>query len=122
MPEKELEENILSKLVKERREKLDYTQDELAEKLGVSRQTISKWENGYINNMSLEYVSDYASILRLPAIAFIYPETYLESEYIDEDYIDMAKKLQDNKIGINNIQQFIDLVKDIKLNIFKELR
>lgn len=37
---------VLGKRIKEEREKQDWTQDQLAEKLHVSRQAISKWEVG----------------------------------------------------------------------------
>lgn len=36
----------LGKLIKEKREELHMTQEELAEKLNVSRQAVSKWESG----------------------------------------------------------------------------
>ncbi|GHP13199.1 hypothetical protein YK48G_06240 [Lentilactobacillus fungorum] len=37
---------ILGQRIKEEREKNDWTQDQLAETLHVSRQAVSKWENG----------------------------------------------------------------------------
>lgn len=38
--------NMISSNLKYLRDKYDYTQEQFAEKLGVSRQTIAKWENG----------------------------------------------------------------------------
>ena len=38
--------NMIGSNLKYLRDKYDYTQEQFAEKLGVSRQTIAKWENG----------------------------------------------------------------------------
>ena len=38
-------ESTLGKRISEQRKKLSLTQEELAEKLGVSAQAVSKWEN-----------------------------------------------------------------------------
>lgn len=37
---------MISKQIKDLRKQHNYTQEELAEKLNTSRQTISKWEQG----------------------------------------------------------------------------
>ena len=39
-------DNKIGKYIKDQREERNLTQTELADKLYVSRQTISKWENG----------------------------------------------------------------------------
>lgn len=36
----------IGKYIAEKRRKQNFTQEQLAEKLGVSNKTISKWENG----------------------------------------------------------------------------
>ena len=46
------------------RKKNMLTQEELAEKLCVSRQTITKWENGLISP-SLEYLIDLSQIFNV---------------------------------------------------------
>lgn len=38
--------SIVGEKIKENRDKAGYTQEELANRIGVSRQTLSKWENG----------------------------------------------------------------------------
>lgn len=38
--------SIVGERIKENRDKAGYTQEELANRIGVSRQTLSKWENG----------------------------------------------------------------------------
>lgn len=116
------DQNVLSNLIQSKREELGLTQQEVADHLDVSRQTISKWENGYIKHMDIGKVPQYSTLLELPAIAFIYPDTYLDSKYIDHDYIEIARKLESNNISIENIKQYIKLISDIKLNLFKDLR
>lgn len=55
---------VLGKRIKEEREKNDLTQDDLANILNVSRQTISKWELGsaYPDTERLIEISDYFHI------------------------------------------------------------
>jgi len=50
----------ISQIIKQKRKELDLTQDALAEKLGITPQAVSKWENGVsmpditiLNNLSL---------------------------------------------------------------------
>lgn len=115
-------ENILSDLIQLKREQLNLTQQEVADALSVSRQTVSKWENGYINHMSIEKVSKYSEILKLPEMAFIYPASYLELDYIDDEYINIAKELKSNNISIKNIKLYINLISEIRLDLFKNIR
>ena len=42
--------NIISKYLQLLRKKHNYTQDELAKRLDISRQAISKWETGVSHN------------------------------------------------------------------------
>lgn len=42
--------NIISKYLQLLRKSNNYTQDDLAEKLGISRQAVSKWETGVSYN------------------------------------------------------------------------
>ena len=48
----------IGKYIAEKRRKQNFTQEQLAEKLGVSNKTISKWENG-------KCLPDYSIILKL---------------------------------------------------------
>ena len=60
------------------RDKFNFSQKELAEKLGVSFQTISKWENDY----------SYPDIKEIPRIAMIFHvsiDDLFGYDYQDED-------------------------------------
>ena len=51
--------NIISKYLQFLRKSNNYTQDDLAEKLGISRQAVSKWETGMtIPDLSLIHISE----------------------------------------------------------------
>lgn len=50
--------------LKERRIQLNLTQREVAERVGVSEATISRWEGGQIANMKRQYIADYAAALQ----------------------------------------------------------
>ena len=47
------------------RERIGYTQEELAKKLGVSRSLVNNWENGYAN-ISLKQLIKLAYIYQVP--------------------------------------------------------
>lgn len=52
----------VSKRIKDLRTKHGYTMEQLAEKVGVSKSTIAKWENGYVDNMRQEKIFKLAVI------------------------------------------------------------
>ena len=52
----------MGKRIKQKREELNMTQEELGEKLGVLRQTICKWENGDVQNIKRSYIAEMAKI------------------------------------------------------------
>lgn len=43
-----------------------YTMETLAEKLGVSKSTIAKWENGYVENMRQDNIMKLAEVFDVP--------------------------------------------------------
>ena len=56
-----------SKRIKELRIRHDMTMEVLAEKIGVSKSTIAKWENGYVENMRQDNILKLALIFNVPA-------------------------------------------------------
>ena len=59
-----MKENIIGKIILEARKKKNLSQDALAKKIHVSRQTISNWEND-INNPDLETIEKLCKVLDL---------------------------------------------------------
>lgn len=60
--------------IKERREELRMTQEELANKSGVSRQTISALENGKYDNVLIGTLAAIATALDTTVDKIFYPE------------------------------------------------
>ena len=60
--------------IRERREELRMTQDELAQKSGVSRQTISSIETGKYNNVLVGTLAAIATALDTTVDKIFYPE------------------------------------------------
>lgn len=52
----------LGKRIHDKREECKLTQSQLAKKLGVSRQTIYKWENGAVKHIDRPYIATLADI------------------------------------------------------------
>ena len=73
---------ILAEKISEERKKNGWSQEELAEKLSVSRQSVSKWESG-------QSVPDLNRILEMARI-FGVTTDYLLKDEIEEDEIYMS--------------------------------
>ena len=52
-------------LIKMRRLELDMTMKELAQKVGVSEGTVSRWESGNINNMRRDRIAKLSEVLQI---------------------------------------------------------
>lgn len=56
----------IGNLIKERRTTLGITQKEIADYVGVSEGTVSRWESANISNMRRDRIAKLAEILRVP--------------------------------------------------------
>lgn len=81
--DKELKDRT-SKRIKELRIEHKYTMEVLAEKIGVSKSTIAKWENGYVDNMRQDNIVKLAEVFDVPA-------TYILG-YIDNEEAQREKR------------------------------
>lgn len=97
------------------RERIGYTQEELAKKLGVSRSLVNNWENGYAN-ISLKQLIKLAYIYQVPIdylLGIIEEIDDYEYHYIDTmDLKSIGLKLKDirktNKMTQDKFAQKID--------------
>lgn len=87
---------ILGQRIKEEREKRQWTQDYLAEKLNVSRQAISKWEVG----------STYPDIDRLVQISNLFGIT-LDSLIKGDDSLKKSIVITKNAKAQTNVWEFM---------------
>lgn len=85
----------ISKCIKDARQNNNISQESLAEQLGVSRQTISSWENG-------KSYPDLVSIIKMSDIF----------------NISLDKMLKEDKKFVNNMQEKMDTVKSNKSIVF----
>ena len=85
----------ISKCIKDARQNNNISQESLAEQLGVSRQTISSWENG-------KSYPDLVSIIKMSDIF----------------NISLDKMLKEDKKLVNNMQEKMDTVKSDKSIVF----
>ena len=76
------------KSIRDARKKLNFTQDDLAAKLGVNRATISKYENGVID-IPPSQARELARILKIGNWYELYPEEK-QGDAIVEDVFDRA--------------------------------
>lgn len=80
-----MNQEIVGKTIKENRLKLQLTQSELGEKLGVTYKTISRWENG-------NYMPDISLLIPLCKELNISLNELLGSDTPEENIIEVAQK------------------------------
>lgn len=57
--------------LKERREQLNLSQEEVAHAIGVTKATVSKWEKGYIANMKRDKISQLSKVLKVSPLSIL---------------------------------------------------
>lgn len=53
---------IMGQRIKEKREAMNLSVEELADKIGVSRQTVYKWEKGLVKNIDRDFIGKMAHL------------------------------------------------------------
>lgn len=86
-------------IIKERRESLGYSLNELAEKIGVNRSTVMRWENGDIENMKRDKIVSLAEALKIS------PAVIMGWEDIEEPKV---AKVSDTVKNINTLASQLD--------------
>ena len=102
-----------NELIKMRRLELNMTMKELAQKVGVSEGTISRWESGDIENMKRDKIAALARALEVP------PAVLMDWEEYDADRIRKnmeVKRLYDLALvaDIRNVEIATDLLKRLE--------
>jgi len=87
-------------IIKNRRIELNMTMKEVADKVGVSEGTVSRWESGDIANMRRDKIMALAKVLDLsPNVIMEWDDTEPEQEqhyYLDDDAREMAEFMHKN--------------------------
>lgn len=76
-------DDIVAKRLKELRAKSNLTMEQVADKIGVSKSTIAKWENGYVANMKRDKIAALAKLYKVPPL---YVSGYVEDDISEEEY------------------------------------
>lgn len=76
-------------VIKMLRKKSGMTQDDLARKLGVTKSSVQKYENGLVQNLKLQTIRDLCNIFHAPPWYFIFPE---QSVLENEKEVELLKK------------------------------
>lgn len=94
--------DITSKRIKELRTKSDLTMEALAKKIGVSKSTIAKWENGYVDNMRQDMIMKLANVFN---VSPLYILGYNEDEISREETFKLlySQLSDDQKTVIDNM-------------------
>lgn len=69
----------IGKMLKERREALNLSQQEVADYVQVSKSAVSRWESGELENMGRSKIQALAKILEISPISIIFGEEYQEN-------------------------------------------
>ena len=104
--------------LKQRRIELNLTMAEVADKVGVSEATISRWESGDIANMRRDKIVLLAKALHVSPSFIMGSEDNNGSDNRDSElsgvYFSLAKNAQDEGIDPNDILLAIDMIKRLK--------
>lgn len=100
-------------IIKNRRIELNMTMKEVADKVGVSEGTVSRWESGDIANMRRDKIMALAKVLDLsPNVIMEWDDTEPEQEqhyYLDDDACEMAEFMHKNP----NYKVLFDAVRNV---------
>ena len=108
------EKKVMSKgkRIKELREKYELTQDQLAQKLETTKQTIFKYENGIVTNIPSDKVEKMASIFNVsPSYILGWDDTIAEKPNPKEKHVvEIFRNLNDD--GQDRVIEYAEYVRD----------
>ena len=84
-PEKEMEVVFLTigSIIRDRRLELNMTQEDLANAVGATKATVSRWESGDIHKMKRSMIAALSRVLRLDPMLFLQQEEVLLPDEVD---------------------------------------
>lgn len=84
----------VNELIANRRKELGLTLEEVANKVGVSKSTVKKWESGFIKNMRRDKMGLLAEALQLSPMDLLEDAPATDGYYDDPDTAELAEKLR----------------------------
>ena len=102
-----------NEVIRMRRKELKMTLKEVANTVGVSEATVSRWESGDIKNMRRDKIAALARVLDVPPAVLMdweqFDEELAERKKLTKELIDLA-----NVAELENIRIAIDLLKRLE--------
>lgn len=100
----------VNEMIEHRRKELGLTMEEVANKVGVSKSTVKKWESGYIKNMRRDKMALLAEALQISPMDLL-DDTSDDSQgyYSDPDVVALAEELRTDP----NRRLLFDATKDL---------
>lgn len=112
--------------IKQRRLAMGYTQEELAEKLGLQKSAIAKYENGRVENIKRSVISNMATVLECsPTYIMGWDEDYYLGENLQNIFETLSKEFS---IPANELircfftENFTDLLPSKKVITLENMR
>lgn len=102
-----------NEVIRMRRKELGYTMKEIANAVGVSEATVSRWESGDIRNMRRDKIAALSRVLDVP------PAVLMDWEQFDAELIErkkLAKELEElaNVAKLEHLRIAADLIKRLE--------
>ena len=102
-----------NEVIRMRRKELKMTLKEVANTVGVSEATVSRWESGDIKNMRRDKIAALARVLDVPPAVLMdweqFDEELAERKKLTKELIDLA-----NVAELENVRIAIDLLKRLE--------
>lgn len=96
-------------LLKNRRVDLGLTLKDIADAVGVSEATVSRWESGEIANMKRDKIAALAKVLSISPAAIMGWEAPSPEYYLDPETAALAQEIYEGK----DLRALFDVVRDI---------
>lgn len=121
----------VNELIANRRKELGLTLEEVAEKVGVSKSTVKKWESGYIKNMRRDNMVLLADALHISPLDLLGPDEDPKPAddnrgyYVDPEVAALAEELRtdpDRRILFDATKDLSKDDIDIVLNLINGLK
>lgn len=112
--------------IKNRRQELNLTLEDVAKHVGVSKTTVSRWETGEISNMRRDKIGKLAEILKvrpnfIMGLEEKIPNKEIPHPKLDTSVLTEAELEEYNKVTKTNRFLFFNNISDEKdLDLFKE--
>ncbi len=100
----------VGKIIKERRIKLNLSADYVADKIGKSRATLYRYENGDIEKMPIPILEPLAKVLRTTPAELMGFTDDIELNHTEKKLLNDFRSL--NEQGQEYVLQTVDIVKD----------